>query len=45
MDPFFEMSIASPYFIALFLGPAQLFVTCSMEKRGEPGIVSHVSMT
>ena len=25
---------------ALFPGPAQLSVTCSMEKRGEPGIFS-----
>ena len=31
--------------IASFPGPAQLFVTCSTEKRGEPGIFSHVSMT
>ena len=30
--------------IASFPGPAQLFVACSMEKRGEPGIFSHVSM-
>ena len=25
-------------------GPAQLFVTCSMEKRGEPGFFSKVRM-
>ena len=25
--------------------PHQLFVACSMEKRGESGIFSHVSMT
>ena len=30
--------------VASFLGPAQLFVACSTEKRGEPGIFSHVSM-
>ena len=30
--------------IASFSGPAQLFVTCSTEKWGEPGIFSHVSM-
>ena len=29
--------------IALFPGPAQLSVTCSTEKWGEPGIISHVS--
>ena len=29
----------------LFPGPAQLSVTCSTEKRGEPGIFSHMSMT
>ena len=31
--------------VASFPGPAQLSVTCSMEKRGEPGIFSHMSMT
>ena len=31
--------------VASFPGPAQLFVACSTEKRGEPGIFSHVSMT
>ena len=31
--------------IASFPGPTQLFVACSTEKRGEPGIFSHVSMT
>ena len=31
--------------LASFPGPAQLFVACSTEKRGEPGIFSHVSMT
>ena len=31
--------------IALFPGPAQLFVAISMEKCEEPGIFSHVSMT
>ena len=30
---------------ALFPGPAHLFSACSMEKQGEPGILSHVSMT
>ena len=29
--------------IASFPGPAQLSVACSTEKRGEPGIFSHVS--
>jgi len=29
--------------LALFPGPAQLSVACSTEKRGEPGIFSHVS--
>jgi len=24
--------------VALFPGPSQLFVACSMEKQGEPGI-------
>ena len=32
-------------YIASFPGPTQLFVAISMEKRGEPGIFSHVSMT
>ena len=32
------------YRIASFPGPTQLFVACSTEKRGEPGIFSHVSM-
>ena len=27
--------------IASFPGPTQLFVTCSTEKQGEPGIFSH----
>ena len=31
--------------IASFPGPAQLSVACSIEKQGEPGIFSHVSMT
>ena len=31
--------------LALFPGPNQFFVACSMEKWGEPGIFSHVSMT
>ena len=31
--------------LALFPGSTQLSVTCSMEKQGEPGISSHVSMT
>ena len=31
--------------LASFPGPAQLFVACSTEKRREPGIFSHVSMT
>ena len=30
---------------ALFPGPAQLSVACNMEKRGDPGISSQVSMT
>ena len=30
------------FVIALFPGPAQLLVTCSMEKQGEPGIFSHM---
>ena len=30
--------------IASFPGSAQLFVTCSTEKRGEPGIFSHMSL-
>ena len=30
--------------LASFPGPTQLFVACSTEKRGEPGIFSHVSM-
>ena len=29
--------------IASFPGPAQLSIACSTEKRGEPGIFSHVS--
>ena len=33
------------YSLALFPGPAQLFVTCSTEKCGEPDIFSHVNMT
>ena len=31
--------------LASFPGPTQFFVACSMEKRGKPGIFSHVSMT
>ena len=31
--------------LASYPGPAQLSVACSTEKRGEPGIFSHVSMT
>jgi len=31
--------------LALFIGPAQLFIVCSTEKWGEPGIFSHMSMT
>ena len=30
--------------LASFPGPAQFFVTCSTEKRGEPGIFSHMSV-
>ena len=30
--------------IASFPGPTHLSITCSMEKRGEPGVFSHVSM-
>ena len=30
---------------ALFQGPSQLSIACSTEKRGEPGIFFHVSMT
>ena len=37
--PVYDCSLAS------FPGPAQLFVACSTEKRGEPGIFSHVNMT
>ena len=29
--------------LASFPGPTQLSVACSTEKRGEPGIFSHVS--
>ena len=36
--------ILSRCIIASFPGPAQLSVACSMEKWGEPGIFSHVSM-
>ena len=32
-------------YIASFPGPAQLSVASSTVKRGEPGIVSHMSMT
>ena len=31
--------------VALFPGPTQLFIAISTEKRGDPGIFSHVSMT
>ena len=31
--------------LASFPGPAQLFVACSTEKRGEPGMFPHVSIT
>ena len=31
--------------IASFPGPAQLSIASSMEKQGEPGIFSRVSMT
>ena len=31
--------------LASFPGPTQLSIACSTEKRGEPGIFSHVSMT
>ena len=31
--------------VSSFPGPAQLSVTCSTEKQGEPGIFSRVSMT
>ena len=31
------------YVLASFPGPTQLSVACSTEKRGEPGIFSHVS--
>ena len=27
--------------LASFPGPAQLFIACSMEKRGEPGMFPH----
>ena len=33
------------YEVASFPGPAQLSIACSAEKRGEPGIFSHMSMT
>ena len=32
------------YNLASFPGPAQLFVACSTEKRGEPGMFPHVSI-
>ena len=31
--------------LASYPGPAQLSVACSTEKRGKPGISSHVSVT
>ena len=31
--------------LASFPGPAQLFVACSTEKQGEPGMFPHVSIT
>ena len=31
--------------VASFPGPTQLFVACSTEKRGEPGMFPHVSIT
>ena len=31
--------------VASFPGPAQLFVACSTEKWGEPGMFHHVSIT
>jgi len=33
-----ELSAIHIIRIASFPGPAQLFVTCCMEKQGEPGI-------
>ena len=39
------VSYPHTFHLASFLGPAQLSITCSTEKRGEPGIFSHVSMT
>ena len=32
------------YSVALFPGAAKLSVACSTEKRGEPGIFSHITM-
>ena len=40
-DPTKEEEI---FYLASFPSPTQLFVACSTEKRGEPGIFSHVSM-
>ena len=31
--------------LASFPGPTQLIVACSTEKRGEPGMFPHVSIT
>ena len=30
--------------VASFPGPAQLFVVCSTEKRGEPGMFCHMGL-
>ena len=35
---------SNSYILASFPGPAQLSIACSTEKRGEPGIFSHVNM-
>jgi len=35
------VEIVCSFQIASFPGPAQLFITCSMEKWEEPGIFSH----
>ena len=40
-----KLVMAHSRILVSFPGPAQLFVACSTEKRGEPGIFSHVSMT
>jgi len=40
-----RLSLMFMWMVASFPGPAQLSVACSTEKRGEPGIFSHVNMT